>query len=85
LYIGKAGGSGSSATLRNRLTAYIRFGAGRPVGHWGGRLIWQLRDASDLQICWKSTGDHQPREVEKQLIHAFITAHGTRPFANLAG
>ena len=42
LYIGQAGGNNSSATLRKRLKQYLDFGQGKPVGHFGGRLIWQL-------------------------------------------
>lgn len=42
LYIGQAGGNGSAATLKKRLKQYLDFGKGKPVGHYGGRLIWQL-------------------------------------------
>ena len=42
LYFGKAGGPGVSATLRDRIRAFSRFGEGKVVGHYGGRLIWQI-------------------------------------------
>ena len=42
VYIGKAGKDGSSATLQSRLRQYFGFGQGGNVGHYGGRLIWQL-------------------------------------------
>ena len=33
VYVGQAGGAGSSATLRKRLDQFVRFGGGAPVGH----------------------------------------------------
>ena len=84
VYIGKAGGANSSATLQKRLGQYLRFGQGANIGHWGGRYIWQLSDSQDLVICWKTLTDNEPREVEHQMIADFKTAHGgKRPFANL--
>lgn len=84
LYIGKAGGTDSSATLQKRLCQYLRFGQGANVGHWGGRYIWQLADSRDLVVCWKGLFTDEPREVEQQMIADFKAAHaGKRPFANL--
>ena len=79
LYIGKAGGS-----LQERIALYMSFGQGKPVGHWGGRLIWQLEDVKDLIVCWKVLEKEEPRDVEKELIQEFKKQHkGKRPFANL--
>src|SRR5205823_4724784 len=39
IYIGKAD------NIKRRLKQYADFGAGKPVGHWGGRYIWQLADS----------------------------------------
>jgi hypothetical protein len=83
LYIGKAGGGTSKATLRQRLRGYMQFGAGRPVGHWGGRFIWQLQDCEDLLICWRAMPDCDAVAVEGDLIAEFAREHGKRPFANL--
>lgn len=83
VYIGKAGDPGSSATLRSRLRQYLRFGAGASVGHWGGRYIWQLADATELVFCWKPLPDEGPSEVESELIASFRSRYGVRPFANL--
>jgi hypothetical protein len=83
LYIGQAGGGSSRATLRKRLSTYMRFGSGAAVGHWGGRLIWQLEDANELLVAWKPTESSDPREIETALIREFASAHGSRPFANL--
>ena len=71
--------------LRRRINAMIEFGQGRPVvGHWGGRLVWQLKEADRLRVCWKETGPLESRAVEKALIGAFKSLHaGCRPFANL--
>lgn len=84
VYIGKAGGTGKKATLRSRLRQYLKFGQGKPVGHWGGRLIWQVKHPSALIICWKALPDQEPREYEADLIRRFIGKFGKRPFANLA-
>jgi hypothetical protein len=85
LYMGKAGGPNSKATLQKRLKQYMRFGQGEPVGHWGGRLIWQLKNSHDLIVCWGKLPDGDPREVEKALIQDFTQTYGKRPFANLTG
>ncbi len=83
LYVGKAGRSEGAATLRKRLRSYLEFGAGRPVGHWGGRFIWQLADADELVVCWRPTGDEEPRDVERLMLAEFRREHGQLPFANL--
>ena len=85
VYIGKAGGMGSSATLNKRLGQYLRFGQGAIVGHWGGRYIWQLKDSRDLVVCWKILSSEEPREMEQKMIEEFKSKHsGMRPFANLS-
>ena len=85
LYLGKAGGSGSTVTLRRRLRQYLDFGAGRPVAHWGGRLVWQMTDSDGLLVCWKVTRAAAARGVERELLQAFRNEHGKLPFANLRG
>ena len=75
IYIGKAD------ELQRRLRQYVEFGAGRPVGHWGGRLIWQLSGSADLQVAWRV--DAEPLWLEAGLIHAFVDEFGEMPFANL--
>lgn len=83
VYIGQSG-SKSKGTLKKRIGELIRFGQGSRVGHRGGRLIWQLRGADRLLVCWKEVADDDPKEFEKELIEAFKSAHGgRRPFANL--
>ena len=76
VYIGKA-----STSLQQRLTAYRRHGQGAPVGHWGGRLVWQVANP-EYVVAWKVTED-EPREVERRMIAAFVAEYGRRPFANL--
>lgn len=85
VYIGKAGSENSSATLRSRLRQYFGFGQGRNIGHWGGRLIWQLKKAGDLIVCWKLLPNDDPRATESQLIRGFVDKFSKRPFANLVG
>ncbi|MGB8648922.1 MAG: hypothetical protein WCF84_27040 [Anaerolineae bacterium] len=84
LYIGKAGGQSGKATLYSRLRQYLSFGQGKPVGHWGGRLIWQLKGSADLILCWKPLPLEEPREVEVKLMSEFVRNYGQRPFANLS-
>jgi hypothetical protein len=81
----KAGGVNDG--LRGRLREYGRFGAGEPVGHRGGRLIWQLADADKLLVAWHVvTWDETARDYERRLLARFAELHdGHRPFANLTG
>lgn len=81
VYIGKAD------VLRRRLTQFGQFGAGKPVGHRGGRLIWQLADANELLVAWHEIAwEEAARGYERRLLSAFAEQHdGRRPFANLTG
>ncbi len=91
VYIGKAGGvdakgKKSNSKLQKRISDYLDFGNGVSVGHWGGRLIWQIKDSKDLLFCWKAIPEHKsnPVEIEKELIADFKRQYGgKRPFANL--
>ena len=83
VYVGQTS-SGSKGTLRRRIDLMLRFGQGAAVGHWGGRLIWQLQDSDRLLVCWKPIRQRDPRKVESALIRSFKSMHGgKRPFANL--
>lgn len=75
VYIGKA------TSLKRRLRQYMQFGKGKKIGHWGGRYIWQLSYADDLQVWWFPTD--RPRDLEQRLIAEFKKEYGKRPFANL--
>jgi len=90
VYIGKAGGfkkdgTEMDATLRSRLRTYLNFGLGKDVRHYGGRYIWQIKDAPNLIFCWKPTPKDDPRKIEKLLFEKFIHQFGQRSFANLTG
>lgn len=76
VYIGKAD------ELRRRLRQFADFGAGEPVDHWGGRLIWQLAESKNLLVAWKETPDDAPVRAEAALIADFRGLYGKRPFAN---
>ena len=60
-----------------------RVGQGKPVGHWGGRLIWQLGNHADLLVCWRATTE-EPRRVEESMLAALEIHYGRLPFANLS-
>ena len=81
VYIGKAD------QARRRLAQFARFGAGEPIGHWGGRYIWQLEDSAGLLVAWHVVSwPETARGYEKRLLAHFSRLHGgARPFANLAG
>jgi len=82
LYLGCAFGTGVRSLLRQRVKRYLRFGHGKVVGHWGGRLVWQLRDHAKLLVAWKSTGDTDPRALTADLLDRFVARYGELPFAN---
>jgi hypothetical protein len=76
IYIGKAD------QLRRRLRQFAQFGAGKPIGHWGGRLIWQLAGSTELLVAWRETLGEVPNEVESRMLAEFRAAYGKPPFAN---
>ena len=47
----------------------LRFGQEAPVGHWGGRLVWQLRYAERLQVCWRALHENDP-------LHLIVEING---------
>jgi hypothetical protein len=78
LYIGKGD------NLQRRLKQYARFGRGEPVGHWGGRYIWQLEDSADLVVAWRGCRDGgSARAAEIELLSDFVQMYRRLPFANL--
>lgn len=84
LYIGKAGpGSTGNRGLRKRIQEFADFGRGKPVGHWGGRLIWQLSDSQSLVIAWKELAAAEVNAAEAAYHAKFISTYGRLPFANL--
>jgi hypothetical protein len=77
LYIGKAD------ELRRRLRQLLDFAYGKPVGHWGGRYLWQVAGSDDWLIAWRSEAN--PRATEAALLQAFVAEFGSLPYANLVG
>lgn len=83
IYIGKAGGGKSSATLNSRIKQFLKFGSGKNVSHYGGRVIWQIEDIDHLIICWKELLTEDPNDVKNALIKSFKKIHRKKPFANM--
>ena len=81
VYFGKAGPS-PPRNLQRRIGEFLEFGAGKPIGHRGGRAIWQLADASDLLLGWKRVSGSSPREFERELLEEFESHFDALPFAN---
>jgi hypothetical protein len=79
IYIGQ-----TTKTLRSRIKSYMQFGQGEPVGHWGGRYIWQMAGSCDLLLCWKPLSSNEdPEDGEKSMLREFRDEFGKLPFANL--
>lgn len=78
IYIGKG------EQLQRRIKEYLDFGSGKPIGHWGGRLIWQIENSDDFVIAWKliETGE-TARSLELKLFDEFVKLYGRLPYANL--
>lgn len=86
LYVARARGPGVRHRLRQRVKRFLRFGHGKVVGHWGGRAIWQIREASRLVIAWRvCAGPDETLALERQLLDDFEAMHGRPPFAHQPG
>jgi excinuclease UvrABC nuclease subunit len=81
VYLGEAG------DLQKRLKQRLAFRAGRLVGAWGGRALWQIPASEDLVFAWRATDSKQEAiALEHELLAAFRRIHdGRRPFANRRG
>ncbi len=76
----------TSRPLRDRIGEMLLFGQGRAIGHWGGRLVWQIDQPERLVLCWKQITNKGVEQVKSDLIQDFKEAYGgKRPFANLQG
>lgn len=84
LYVGKAPrGANGNRGLRVRLGELLAFGFGLPVGHWGGRYVWQLSDRANLEVAWGRATS--PAQFENEMLISFNEVFGSYPFANIAG
>ncbi len=74
---------GGSRRIQNRQIQRVRFSAGRLVGAWGGRYLWQLDEEtqSKMILCWKEAVNF--KEEERYLIDKFLKEFRKLPFANI--
>lgn len=77
LYIGKAN------NLRQRIGELIRFSQGEPIGHWGGRYLWQVAGSKQFLIAWLSKPGIDPYALEAEYLNYFEEKYRLLPFANL--
>ena len=87
VYIGKASVNAKGKRgLRTRLREYASYGAGKPIGHRGGRYIWQLEEDETLVVAWcESDVDSAAGSDEIKLVSTFRQRYdGRLPFANIA-
>ena len=78
VYLGR-----TDRTLAKRIGEFARFGSGQLVGHWGGRLIWQLPRPDLLTIGWLPLDPGLAAERESALLAEFVSVFDRLPFANL--
>ena len=72
LYLGKAN------SLRRRIGEYADYGRGKPIGHRGGRLIWQLRDHRELLVAWLIDDDPAAREPTRLTLRRGLRQSAVR-------
>jgi len=72
-----------SGALRQLVRQLIAYGSGRPVGHQGGRYLWQLDGSDRLLVAWLA--DPLATQRENELLGAFAVAYDAYPFANVVG
>jgi len=80
LYVGM---TASKKGLRDRVRKLTDFGQGKAVPHRGGRLLWHLTSATGLEVWWSECDRSLAQSAESELIDAFRSVHGVRPFANM--
>lgn len=83
LFVGVAPGPGVRNRIHQRVKRFLRFGHGAVVGHWNGRAIWQLGEASRLAVAWRPCADAAEAEaLGASLLERFRAEHAALPFAN---
>jgi Ser/Thr protein kinase RdoA (MazF antagonist) len=73
--------AGRSGNLRRRVGELAGYGRGVPIGHRGGRYLWQLAEHHRLLVGWRA--DDDPARAERELLEEFEERFGQLPFANL--
>ena len=83
-YVMYVGMTKAERGLCGRLRQYFDFGAGKRIGHRGGRLLWHLEDSGKLLVRWRTYPANKADSAETAAIKKFKSLHdGKRPFANM--
>lgn len=69
-------------TLKTRLCELLDFGSGQAVGHWGGRIMWQVAGSEELLVGW-NTATRDPHGIKAELLLEHEQEAQRMPFANL--
>ena len=86
LYLGKAfSRSEWSSKSRQASERVLAHESGHPVGHWGGRYLWQLEDSGSLLVAWAATPDVDAEDVQSELINESVTRLGQPPIRQPQG
>lgn len=83
-----AHGQNSLSEFTNLVDSNPRYRSSRTfesntIPHWGGRYIWQIKNARQFSLCWAFCDEKNIDEYEMYLQRKFLTYYGKLPFANL--
>ncbi len=73
--------AGRSGSIRRRVGELAGYGRGEPIGHRGGRYLWQLAEHDRLLVGWRPHDD--PVRAEREPLEEFEERFGQLPFANI--
>ena len=76
---------GESSNLAERWRLRLAFKAGDSVGAWGGRYVWQIENAQNLVVAYRTCSSGEKITLKREFLNQFRDHWGRLPFANLRG